>query len=384
MQKWIYEPSNSLLVLGDFNASYFVFPYEVDPSVEIVIKGQYPHARYMSITVNGTADIPIASAPDQSLIPDPGSTNPFLPGANWDAKNRNYTLIIRFTAPPDSEHFVPGAGKNIIYVGTLPNGRPNASGIITLRIYVPSIGYDKTGGVGLPEIMYCSAKNNRRTHMESLRGMAEPKMQDESLFNQKAFKGESSSREECDLVWSKTNRVQSVLLQANPNTVYIISNEIERNPGKLLYIHWKAPTFPDTYHNIGIVGNENMRYWSMMFATKIGYLGLYTIGDFQTIIDKSGYVNLVISFGAPRPAFVTSKNGFTWVDLSELPLVPFSIIYRNTLVSPTFPYTAKNVPVGEVVPPEVMGKYYPCGKYVDANYFKPYFCTPKERPEGKN
>ena len=107
MQKWIHQPSNSLLMLGDFNANYYVFPYEVDTDIEIVIKGQFPYARYMSFTLAGQIDTVIATAPDRVLIPDPGSTNPFLPGANWNADNRNYTVKIRFNAPPQgSEHWL--------------------------------------------------------------------------------------------------------------------------------------------------------------------------------------------------------------------------------------------------------------------------------------
>jgi hypothetical protein len=170
----------------------------------------------------------------------------------------------------------------------------------------------------------------------------------------------------CELPWK---RFIPELDQPEANTVYIRSNQIDRNPGQLLFIRWKAPSFPDTYHNIGIAGNEQMQYWSMSFITPVGLLGLYTISDYQTIIDKKGYVNLVISFGAPRPSYVTSENGFTWVDASQLPLVPLFLLYRNNQVSESFPYTAKNVPSRETVPPEVMGKYYPCGNYVNPEYF---------------
>lgn len=162
-QNWIHQPSNTYLVLGDYNASYNIFPYEVDPATEVVIKGQYPYARYFSFNIAGEFNLAVTSVVDRQILPDPGSTNPFLPGANWDAKNRNYTLKIRFTAPPEgSSHFVPGSGNNIIYAGTLANGAPNKRGFIIYRVYVPSIGYDSTGGVGLPIITYCPSKKGER------------------------------------------------------------------------------------------------------------------------------------------------------------------------------------------------------------------------------
>ena len=84
---------------------------------------------------------------------------------------------------------------------------------------------------------------------------------------------------------------------------------------------------------------------------------------------ENGYANLVISFGAPRPSCVTTENGFTWIDVSDLPRDPLFLDNRNNQISEDFPYTAKGLPAGEIVPLEVMGKYYPCGKYVNPMYF---------------
>ncbi|RUL49326.1 hypothetical protein [Lysinibacillus antri] len=380
MQNWIHQLSNNLGMLGDYNASYNTFPYAVDPNVEIVIKGQYPYARYLSFSVIGLADLTIATIPDYKLIPDPESTNPFLHGADWNAKNRNYTLKIRFTAPPEgSDHFVPGAGNNIVYVGTMPNGVPNTHGTIELRIYVPSIGYDHTGGVGFPKIMYVPvpqdkrySKNVEQTNQTTIDNPSKPK--NNSIQNEWYFSSPKKNRgEKCDISWRTLSRA-SALIQYDYNDGYILSDELQRDPSKLLFLRWKAPTFPDTYHNIGILGNEDMRYWSMSFVSPVGLLGLYTLSDFETVIDKNGYVNLVISFGAPRPSCVTTESGFNWIDASNLPLIPLQLFYRNKIVSDDFPYSAKDVPEGDIVSPEVMGEYYPCGKYVDPIYFKKNYC----------
>lgn len=380
-QNWIYQPSNTYFFLGDQNASYYTFPYEVDPKTEIVIRGRYPYARYFTYNI---ASIPshrlVDSVVGSELIPDPGSTNPFLPGANWDATNRNYTLKIRFTAPPEgSTHFVPGAGNNVIYAGTLENGEPNRFGLIILRIYVPSLGFDKTGGVDLPYITYSTEKKDNR-HRAYFKTNQHNKDELNQVFfddyihlkyvsnnnkrnNIKMDVGQSSA-----LTWK---RFAPAFLQPEGNTVYTISNLINRDPDKLLFIRWKAPTFPDTYHNFGIMGNEDMQYWSMSFISPINLMGLYTISDYQTIIDKEGYVNLVISFGAPRPSSVTSENGFTWVDASQLPFIPLFLFYRNNQISQKFlPYTATDVPTNEIVTPQAMGEYYPLGKYVDPMYFE--------------
>lgn len=359
-QNWIYQPSNTYFFLVDQNAGYYTFPYEVDPKNEIVIRGRYPYARYFTFNI---ASIPshrlVDSVVGSELIPDPGSTNPFLPGANWDATNRNYTLKIRFTAPPEgSNHFVPGAGNNVIYAGTLENGEPNRFGLIILRIYVPSIGYDKTGGVDLPFITYSPGKKDKG-HLIQNTNQQNDKEQNQMDFDDYIHLNSNKRnnikidfRQSSELIWK---RFAPEFLQPEGNTVYTISNLIDRDPDKLLFIRWKAPTFPDTYHNFGIVGDEDMQYWSMSFITPINLMGLYTISDYQTIIDKKGYVKLVISFGAPRPSSVTAKNGFTWVDASQLPLVPLFLFYRNNQISHNFlHHTATNVPTNEIVTPQDM------------------------------
>lgn len=390
MQKWIQQPSNSLLMLGDFNANYYIFPYEVDPEVMIVVKGQFPYARYMSFTLAGQLDTVIVTAPDKQLIPDHGSTNPFMPGADWNADNRNYTVKIRFTAPPQgSEHFVPEAGNNTFYVGTLKDGTPNRFGLIGIRIYVPSLGYDKTGGVGLPKITYCAAKKeySKTTIAEDVDiNLPDDPLNPVSFMSKETpfLHCKKDDKQNCDLTWSRIGVIATRILQPDLNTIYIVSSQIKRDSCKLLYIRWKAPTFPDTYQNIGIMGNEDMRYWSMSFVTRVGLLGLYTLSDFQAVIDKKGYVNLVISFGTSRPPSVTPENGYTWVDVSNLPLVPLTLFYRNNQVSQGFPYTAKNIPEGQIVPPEVMREYYPCGKYVNPIYFNSSYCDCDDKQDKDN
>lgn len=376
MQKWIHQPSDNLFMLGDFNASYNQFPYAVDPGVEIVIRGQFPYARYLSFSVMGKADFTIATIPDYKLIPDPGSTNPFWPGADWNAKNRNYTLKIRFTAPPEgADHYVPGPGNNIVYAGTMPSGVPNTHGTIGLRIYAPSIGYDETGGVGFPKIMYFAApkyiRYSKIVEPANQTNLNYPLKQKNNPQQNKWYfsSHEKNNEENCDLTWSTLSRA-SALIQFDYNDGYILSNELQRAPGKLLFLRWKAPTFPDTFHNIGISGNEDMRYWSMSFVSPVVLLGLYTLADFETVIDENGYVNLVISFGAPRPSFVTTENGFNWIDASSLPLIPLQLFYRNKIVSESFPYSAKNVQPGQIVTPKVMGEYYPCARYVDPGFWQ--------------
>jgi hypothetical protein len=356
MQQWTRAPSGAQLVLGNLIATCYDFPFECDANNEIVITGDYPHARYMSFTVSGASGSVISSVFDQEIEPDPGNQNPFVPDGDWDAAKRRYTLMIRFTSPPGPGRFSPGAGCNVLYADSCTCSEP-VTGVITYCVYAPGIGYDAQGGAGLPDIncrIYSSIEEAELPAF-GIKGAAEQLSDEicETSIPQERLRSRKS-----DIEWIRSGNLI-------PNTVDMKSSVLDRSPGKLLYLHWKAPRVPDTWHDVGLSGQEELRCWSMTFTAADSGSALKTISDFETIVDQFGYVSLVVGFGAKRPVFVTPQNGYTWVNLSGQPHVQVSIVYQNTLISPSFHFTAKDVPVECPVPPWIMGEYYPCGNYVN-------------------
>ena len=75
----------------DTNAVYWGGTYAAVPGTRIRIEGQYPHARYISWNVYDAAARPIDALSDVQLAPEPGSSNPFLPGADRTVTDRSYT-----------------------------------------------------------------------------------------------------------------------------------------------------------------------------------------------------------------------------------------------------------------------------------------------------
>src|SRR4029079_11360346 len=70
------------------------------PGGELVLHGRYPHARYMSFNAYNAQVQPVDGLADVTIAPDPGSTNPFLAGADRTAAARDYTLrIVQGPAP---------------------------------------------------------------------------------------------------------------------------------------------------------------------------------------------------------------------------------------------------------------------------------------------
>src|SRR6266568_3702415 len=66
----------------DQAAVYWVGAYTMVPGTRLRITGRYPHARYFSFNVYDNLQRPLDAIADAEIRPDPGSTNPFLPGAD--------------------------------------------------------------------------------------------------------------------------------------------------------------------------------------------------------------------------------------------------------------------------------------------------------------
>ena len=363
------------LGIGDLKANYPGHFYKVDPSIEMVIEGEYPHCRYFSFVAHDMKNRTIATLHDSDIAPDQGSVNPFLPGADWNAPNRRYTLIIRFTAPPAGTGPAVMRGPqtargNILYAGLQADGTPNQAGLLVYRRYLPSQGYDVNGGVPMPKIYYRKVSDQSlvkpiskteqgilflRAMRYVLRRTGESKQ-----WADKAHKAGSASSKGQPLQWRRS----PVVGAENPDTVYLFAR-VNPDPDKLLLMRWKAPTFPDTWHGHGLTGKEEVRYWSMCFAPK-STMTKFTLADAEAVINPDGFVNLVVGFGAERPAKVTPENGYTWVDLKGMNIR--FILYRNMVVSPEFKYVARDVPAGEPVTDQI-GDYLPRTQWLSPENF---------------
>lgn len=93
---------------------YFRWDYDkpMPEGTRILLEGDFPYARYFSICMGAPTDMPRQFPPppgwasvtgdggglaeiviaDVDIVPDPGSINPFIPGADRTAKNRHYHL----------------------------------------------------------------------------------------------------------------------------------------------------------------------------------------------------------------------------------------------------------------------------------------------------
>jgi hypothetical protein len=125
-------------------AQYWLARFRLNEGDVVTLNGFYPKARYQSLVLYGTAGgspgVPQSSIRDDQIAPDPGSSNPFLPGAARYPDRRAWTLRV-----------VKGPAPQVPAPNTLYSPTPVDQNIeMILRIYEPERGEGILGGVPLP------------------------------------------------------------------------------------------------------------------------------------------------------------------------------------------------------------------------------------------
>src|SRR5690242_10609849 len=152
---WILEPSadRENILFPDLATRYLGAAIPVPPGGAIELKGQFPHARYMSLQTYSTTLQTATNLRDDQIEPDPGSTNPFRVGADRNATERDYTVRIVGGVPPAD----PPA--NTLYNNSADGTR--AGNGFAYRIYLPDRGTGAFGGVPAPSITLILSTGDR-------------------------------------------------------------------------------------------------------------------------------------------------------------------------------------------------------------------------------
>jgi hypothetical protein len=376
-----FDPDTVNVLYPDSSAQYWSATYTAVPGTRIRIDGIYPYARYTSWNVYDPILRPFAKKSDFELAPDPGSANPFLPGAarNTPTNRRHYTLFITFSAGDNP-------GPNTIYVD--PSKHP--TGVFTLRVYVPDRGRDETGGVGLPQVTW-----EPTTPLPLLAppspctGLEKPT---QSLITG-AYAGQEGpipggplpGRNPPD--WHKfTNLCQSGadLLFGNavgdqvpkgPNpcgnfgsggflsnldNAYVYSF-ITRGFGPIVVFRGRAPTFAATYPDAPTMpSGVQLRYWSFCQNDPFSERYVACRRDDQVRRHRGNYTLVISPPGAwPAAARRRCRRTTSWIAWGPQP--QGVVLYRQMLPAPGFRQAIANVAYGSEK--AQMGAYYPKGRY---------------------
>src|SRR5581483_6803597 len=140
------DPTVANTLYPDSAANYWISNLPAVPGETLIIRGQYPYGRYMSLTTYTPYLFSVDGLHDTAIAPDPGSTNPFLPGADRYATPRNYTVTVVFGQKPTTP------APNTLYTTNQDGSKKGAAFQLTYRVYRPDVGKNDRGGVPLPKI----------------------------------------------------------------------------------------------------------------------------------------------------------------------------------------------------------------------------------------
>jgi hypothetical protein len=135
------------IAFPDMGAVYWASQFSLPEGASLQVKGEYPHARYLSFNAYNENGQPVDALNDQLIQPMPGNSNPFSPGALRTVKARSYTIDL---VPRDVQ---AGVGVSSSDRATNTLYLPNTGKLfqLYLRVYIPDQGMDVKGGVPLPK-----------------------------------------------------------------------------------------------------------------------------------------------------------------------------------------------------------------------------------------
>lgn len=391
------DPAVVNVLYPDEDATYYLAALPAPPpGVTYRIRGEFPHARYMSfVAYDG---LPIDVATDVDLRPDPGSGNPFLLGADRTMAARSYTVEIIPESPPDDPaQREPGA----LYIGPGQLGLSRVAFYILYRIYVPDAGTDLRGGVPLPQIelvtegLPSSLDLSRVTLCEDLRDALPAGALNElqALVSRGAFPIDLPPRSGATdpPTWEVESGLTAALLgtvdqgglvdggpASNPDNRYI-ATELSRAHGEIAVIHARAPIAFTTRNGEPVmgmridsggqtVGGQDLRYWSIC-QNSITTRFVACLSDDEIDLNPDGTFTVVVSVPAHRP-----QSARNWIPFGIEP--DGLLIYRHMLPSAEFfPFSAQGAAAAGRPPSETMGEYFPIATYCTTAEFDAGGCS---------
>jgi hypothetical protein len=414
-----YTQETRNIIWPESHADYPVTTDTIPAGGKIVLHGQFPHSRFFSFTITSTLLQLRYYLYDVNIKPDRGSTNPFLPGANRDAKHRSYTVTIVGQPDPGPGHEAP----NTLYAGAAgQSSSAPTTFVLGERVYLPDRGRDFTGGVGDPTASYVAPSGATSTGQAACATLqtkpgannltnVNPILFPENKIQQLLALSKSPEHPAVKRpVWYKYfgpawilapyyagTSDQSMIsslpltqtgLGANPANGYVFT-WLDRTFGpdhngfNIAVLHGKLPTTPATYAGESrMQGGTQLRYWSM--CNSEGPTSGKTTGpclaDQETPINAQRDYTIVVSLPQDRPTNATDKCGVAWMNYGRTGdgyTRPDStlLIMRNlaTTAHPAFRHAVQNIASPASVK-STMGPYLPTVTYTTAAKFQKHGC----------
>ncbi len=385
----VFDEDNANLFYPDTGVNYYLGRVSLPPGGRMVIRGEYPHARYTSFNVYDETFQPTDALADVDIRPDEGATNPFVVGNRRDRKRRDYTVrVVPAPAPQDRED----RRRNTVYLGDEGEPRYNAS--LVLRIYLPDRGRDQFGGVPLPEVAVRLPDGTEIDQPATCTALTDQPSTGVTSADQQgsgpSLPNYSTAKEHPD--WERFFNVPRTMLRqfsqtladaygaesrggffSDGNNAYVYAF-IARELGPVLVLRGRLPNVPETYDGERVFTRGQLRYWSMCSVSMQPYGVTDTVGctnDAKVTTNARDRYTLVVSTPEDRPANARRRCGVTWVPFGIRPTA--ALVMRNQLANPAFDHAIQKVrePGTER---RVMEEYLPRGHYTGTRAFERRGC----------
>lgn len=391
----------------DAGTFYWAATFSVPEGARLSVEGEFPHSRYMSLISYDGAGVPVESVADYLLKPAPGAINPFLPGAERNARARRYSLAVVDGAPAANQPVgmnQVGQQRATLHAPKYGAGQQ----VILYRIYARDKGTDETGGAGLPLPVLtladgrvlkggaaCPALRTKQPLQLDAAALAVPMEKYHELIAAAREVGKAKNEPAYPATNPPTWYIQydrEYLYSlytgkplANPKKStggfypnldnQYIRTIVSRKLGKVFVIRGKAPTTPKTYNGDAIMGNGDLRYWSMCsnqgFANTRVNACAY---DEHIPVGPDGFYTIVVSRREDRPRNAIDVCGITWLPMADdgdgAADADVTVVQlRHMLGTSNFPHAVQAIekPGDER---KVMGDYYPQGRYMSTSAFE--------------
>lgn len=396
---WVARSDANLLniLYPDRYATYWVAVLPIPPGGEVLLDGQYPHARYASFNLYNPRLEPLDALADVEIVPNAGSTQPFALGALRNAAVRDYRVHVVAGVRPDQR------AANTLYsfqtLGPVTQGSPLA--IAIYRVYVEDQGQDVSGGVGLPKISFKLANGQVLSGTDACTLLEQvPTLPAADTLNNldPPIETQPNTAAFAKLQWlkffdlqgSQANRFNATPLgpvlsgalgQSTANSGGFASNvhnnyiyaTASQSLGEVAAIRLRVPTTPKTHDNVAVMGDGQLRYWSLCSNEANTQRYIDCLYDEQVTRDASDTAIILVSRNADRPANARPECGVTWLNWG-----PFSnslLIYRHMLPRADFAQAIQRIPgPAGAHEQETMGSYFPSGQHMGKLDFERLGC----------
>jgi hypothetical protein len=337
---WPFEATGSGITnvgTPDTNATYWVMPLDTGRWKAMTIHGTYPRARFFNFTTYTSKGSVISTVYDADISPDSGSTNPFATQNATGASQ--YTVTVGEST--GGANTLQVAGSRLVFV--------------VFRLYVPDMGLDRTGGVGLPSVTLTGFNGSTKSLQPCPFASAETSLgsmiillgtsgfADAASFLQTFLEAANQRGLVTGICNPATPSPTPVLFAPstlNPNffpdppTTYLETQGFCYQANKIVVIRGKAPVFPNTYNGGSIFEPAfdeqiQLRYWSMCNNDRVvPYPVLGCSADFATQLDSNQEYTYVVSADPAPPSWLPKTA--TWLPWGDT-TIPKNLIFRSTL-----------------------------------------------------